>query len=79
MNPVPRIQYPDWLHKRIKAQEDSFKQKDMKHFFKVADVEDLAKAKIIPSIGGNKLNFATGPKAIAAAPEELKIEDCPTP
>jgi DNA polymerase epsilon subunit 1 len=33
MNPVPRIQYPDWLHKRIKAEDDKFKQKDMKHFF----------------------------------------------
>ena len=33
MNPVPRIQYPDWLHKRIKADDDKFKQKDMKHFF----------------------------------------------
>ena len=47
MNPIPRIEYPEWLHKRIKAQEDKFKQKDMKHFFKVAqktltDVEDLA-------------------------------------
>lgn len=47
MNPIPRIEYPEWLHKRIKAQEDKFKQKDMHHFFKitqktVADVEDLA-------------------------------------
>jgi DNA polymerase epsilon subunit 1 len=47
MNPIPRIAYPDWLHKRIKVNDDKFKQKELKHFFKVApqkqimDVEDL--------------------------------------
>ncbi len=47
MNPVPKIEYPEWLHKRIKANDDKFKQKDMKHFFKVMDkprvteIEDL--------------------------------------
>ena len=25
MNPVPRIKYPDWLHKRIKAEDEKFK------------------------------------------------------
>lgn len=25
LNPVPRIAYPDWLHKRIKANDDKFK------------------------------------------------------
>ena len=25
MNPVPEIEYPDWLHKRIKIQNDKFK------------------------------------------------------
>lgn len=34
MNPVPEIKYPDWLHKRLKARDDKFKQKDMKFFFK---------------------------------------------
>ena len=33
LNPVPKIKYPDWLHKKIKAEEDRYKQKDMKHFF----------------------------------------------
>lgn len=33
LNPVPRIKYPDWLHKRIKATDEKFKQKDMKYFF----------------------------------------------
>jgi DNA polymerase epsilon subunit 1 len=54
MNPIPKIAYPDWLHKRIKADDDKFKQKDMKHFFSVApkakmvkDVEDLASMGVI--------------------------------
>jgi DNA polymerase epsilon subunit 1 len=47
VNPVPKIEYPPWLHKRIKAMNDKFKQKDMKHFFNVVDkpktfeIEDL--------------------------------------
>jgi DNA polymerase epsilon subunit 1 len=51
LNPVPRIKYPDWLHKRIKAQNDQFKQKDMRQFFKVADIEDInAKRNSIPKV-----------------------------
>ena len=80
LNPVPRIQYPDWLHKRLKAQNDSFKQKDMKHFFKVADMEDMAKSRIVPKLTGNNKVNAGSTKAIKAeAPEELKMEDCPLP
>jgi len=47
VNPVKSIEYPDWLHKRIKAKNDKFKQKDMKHFFSVVEkpknieIEDL--------------------------------------
>jgi DNA polymerase epsilon subunit 1 len=33
MNPVPKVEYPDWLHKRIKANDDKFKQKEMRDFF----------------------------------------------
>lgn len=25
LNPVPSIKYPDWLHKRIKANDEKFK------------------------------------------------------
>lgn len=48
LNPVPRIQYPDWLHKRIKMQNEKFKQSSMSNFFKAADIEDIAKQKVIP-------------------------------
>jgi DNA polymerase epsilon subunit 1 len=33
LNPVPEIQYPEWLHKRIKVQNDKFKQKKLSNFF----------------------------------------------
>lgn len=33
LNPVPKIAYPDWLHRRLKAEDEKFKQKDMKYFF----------------------------------------------
>jgi DNA polymerase epsilon subunit 1 len=42
LNPVPRIQYPEWLHKRIKAEDDKYKQKDMKHFFTMASKKEAA-------------------------------------
>ena len=48
LNPVPCIAYPDWLHRRLKAQDDKFKQKDMRQFFKVADIEDMARQRVIP-------------------------------
>ena len=53
----------------------------MKHFFKTADIEDMAKARIVPRlVGANKLNFAQGPAKIKAEEkEELKMENCPTP
>lgn len=49
----------------------------MKHFFKVADMEDMAKSRIVPKLtASNKVNLAK--KTIEpTVPEELKIEDCP--
>lgn len=42
LNPVPRIKYPDWLHKRIKAEDNKYKQKDMSFFFKQATKQEAA-------------------------------------
>lgn len=55
MNPVPKIEYPDWLHKRIKTQENKFKQKDVRQFFQVVDrpavkeIEDLMTMGVLKS------------------------------
>jgi DNA polymerase epsilon subunit 1 len=32
-NPVPRIHHPDWLHRRVLATEDHFRQRKMTDFF----------------------------------------------
>ena len=55
LNPVPRIKYPEWLHKRIKEDDEKFKQKDMKFFFSMAakkapairDIEDTTGIKTL--------------------------------
>ncbi|TFK86426.1 DUF1744-domain-containing protein [Polyporus arcularius HHB13444] len=33
-NPVPRIRHPDWLHRRVLAMEDKFRQHKVTDFFK---------------------------------------------
>ena len=59
-NPVPKIEYPDWLYKRIKVKNDKFKQKKMESFFKPAektwDIEDLVSH--APKVT-NKINLKT--------------------
>lgn len=51
MNPVPKIAYPEWLHKRIKANDDKFKQKDMKHFFKVMEKPQITEIEDLETMG----------------------------
>ena len=53
-NPVPRVEHPDWLKKKIAIKEDKLKQTSLNRFFtktdqaptqrKVKDIEDLFKA-----------------------------------
>ena len=45
-NPVPQIEYPEWLLKKIKTLNDKVKQRKLSQFFKPADIEDLAQKKI---------------------------------
>lgn len=50
-NPVPRVEHPDWLKKKIAIKEDKFKQTSLNKFFnkasstpaqhKIQDIEDL--------------------------------------
>ena len=35
-NPVPRIQHPEWLHKKILEKNDTVKQRKMSEFFGAA-------------------------------------------
>ena len=52
----------------------------MKHFFRVADVEDMAKSRIVPRLAAsNRVNIGQKSAQEASAPEELKMENCPAP
>ena len=85
MNPVPKIEYPDWLHKRIKANDDKFKQKDMKHFFKVAqkpavtEIEDLITMGVVSQKKGLQIEKEREEKEQQRLSKEKysKMEDCP--
>ena len=35
-NPVPRIQHPEWLHKKIMEKNDTVKQRKLSEFFGAA-------------------------------------------
>jgi DNA polymerase epsilon subunit 1 len=95
MNPVPKIQYPEWLYKRLKVEDDRYKQKDMKFFFKKAsqqeaasnalrDIEDFAAAninKLTLTSAAQKKEEAQIAKNLIKEKENkyAKIEDCPSP
>ncbi|KAJ8610443.1 hypothetical protein MRB53_038537 [Persea americana] len=40
-NPVPRIQHPDWLDRRIRTKDDVFKQQKMTDMFQKKPLEEL--------------------------------------
>ena len=93
MNPVPKIQYPDWLHKRLKAEEAKFKQKDMKFFFQqvshqeaannaIRDIEEYATNNIQKLAINSAAQMEVQAAKNAAKEKEnkyAKIEDCPSP
>ena len=86
MNPIPRIAYPQWLHKRIKIKEDKFKQKDMKHFFNVApkvvkDVEDLATMGVVSETKAQAMKKKKEETDIVNRSKEKysKLAECPDP
>ncbi|KAI0087222.1 hypothetical protein BDY19DRAFT_956849 [Irpex rosettiformis] len=41
-NPVPRIRHPDWLHRRVAAQDDKFRQHKVTDFFRKTTAEEQA-------------------------------------
>ena len=61
-NPVPRVQHPDWLHKKIMEKTDTLKQRKMTEMFlkgpkKVADKENVSNdgdIGDIEDVGGRK-------------------------
>lgn len=53
-NPVPRIQHPDWLHKKIMEKNDVLKQRKISEMFiktdkkPMLDIEDLGRKPLAP-------------------------------
>ncbi|KAI9311051.1 hypothetical protein BX666DRAFT_2032324 [Dichotomocladium elegans] len=77
-NPVPRVPHPDWLHKRVAAKEDKFKQHRITDMFKpaqkppppVATVVDIEMQDIEElSIAGPRTN-----SALAALPRSYRVQ-----
>ena len=66
-NPVPRIRHPDWLHRRVMAQDDKFRQHKVTDFFskKTADSQQTQQADVdMEDFGASSLN-ENGRKRIA--------------
>ncbi|CRK94685.1 CLUMA_CG008185, isoform A [Clunio marinus] len=40
-NPVPRVQHPDWLHKKMLEKNDVFKQRRINDMFKAKPIRDI--------------------------------------
>lgn len=86
MNPIPKIAYPAWLHKRKRVEDDKFKQKRINNFFTVSterlvDVEDLAKLGVLKGARAEKISQAREQRENERKCQEMysKMEDCPEP
>lgn len=55
-NPVPRVEHPDWLQRRINIKDDRFKQKKMTDLFEKTLLPDLA-------FDSSKRRFPADPEA----------------
>lgn len=51
-NPVPRVQHPDWLHKKMLEKNDVFKQRRINEMFKLTPKETTEVRDIEDSING---------------------------
>lgn len=80
-NPVPRIRHPDWLHKRVMAKEDKFRQHKLTEMFSKAparadsgDIEDFGNTGNKTSIFGRRMAVNKKKKHVEEEPE---IEEIP--
>jgi DNA polymerase epsilon subunit 1 len=68
-NPVPRVQHPDWLHKKMLEKNDAFKQRRINEMFKitakpVSDVRDIEDTVGSPSTSGSLVPVVTNRKRV---------------
>lgn len=62
-NPVPRVQHPEWLHKRVLQKNDTFKQRRINDLFSAAPkkpLEPSTEIRDIEDIAGEDSNGPTG-------------------
>jgi DNA polymerase epsilon subunit 1 len=87
VNPIKAIKQPEWLNKRIKANNDKFKQKDMKHFFQVTEkpknieIEDLQTMGVLNEMKALSMQEQKQKKLEMQTQREKysKMENCPKP
>lgn len=49
-NPVPKVEHPDWLKKRLATESDKFKQSSINNFLKSVNVSEVLKTKDIEDL-----------------------------
>lgn len=74
-NPVPRVQHPDWLHKKMLEKNDVFKQRRINEMFKltpkaVAEVGDIEDTVGGPSTSAKLPTVTTNRKRTRTEPSE---------
>lgn len=69
-NPVPRVQYPDWLHKKMLAKTDKFKTRKITDMFSVAPKETK---EIDDSENSENINTETDMEDIGRDPADVNL------
>ena len=74
-NPVPRVQHPDWLHKKMLEKNDVFKQRRINEMFKltakpVSEVRDIEDTTGRPTTSSGGVPMVTSRKRTRTEPNE---------
>lgn len=80
-NPVPRIRHPDWLHRRVLAADDKFRQHKVTDFFRKMTVEEQATQQDSMDIEdfGSSKSYPDGRKRLAIVNRKPRREETPEP
>nr|KAJ3422362.1 DNA polymerase epsilon catalytic subunit [Polyrhizophydium stewartii] len=75
-NPIPRVRHPDWLGRRVAAQEDRFKQRRITDVFSRSETSDVAKdMSAWHQAGGGDADSAAASKRKRARHQEAEEPD----
>ncbi|XP_058812219.1 DNA polymerase epsilon catalytic subunit 1 [Topomyia yanbarensis] len=82
-NPVPRVQHPDWLHKKMLEKNDTLKQRRISEMFTtkekpaIGDIEDFGRSRS-PSLGPN-VPIVNSKRRRTPSNEEESVAAAPQP